>query len=217
MRLRTLLVVTLFAGCHVVSGLDGFAVADDDDGGAGGSAGGGGTGGSISACGDGEVDPGEECDDGNQLPDDGCSPFCRRECESGGRYFAGNGHCYWRLQGRDTWLEAVNRCASIPDAYLLTIVDAAERDFIDEVFVFGDDTQPWTAANDRDQENVFVHEGRPLEPVPTDLWYSDNPNGGIVENCVGLRFIDGGDNDLLADTGCNNQLRTICERDALMP
>jgi cysteine-rich repeat protein len=34
-------------------------------------------------CGDGILDPGEECDDGNQLPDDGCSPTCEIE-ETGG-------------------------------------------------------------------------------------------------------------------------------------
>jgi len=28
-------------------------------------------------CGDGRLDFGEECDDGNQLPDDGCSASCR--------------------------------------------------------------------------------------------------------------------------------------------
>jgi spore coat protein H len=30
-------------------------------------------------CGDGNLNPGEECDDGNPFPDDGCSPECRNE------------------------------------------------------------------------------------------------------------------------------------------
>lgn len=30
-------------------------------------------------CGDGSVDPGEECDDGNQVSGDGCSLICRVE------------------------------------------------------------------------------------------------------------------------------------------
>jgi cysteine-rich repeat protein len=33
----------------------------------------------TSACGNGYLDPGEECDDGNLVPDDGCSPICLRE------------------------------------------------------------------------------------------------------------------------------------------
>jgi cysteine-rich repeat protein len=30
-------------------------------------------------CGNGRLDPGEECDDGNILSGDGCSEFCKRE------------------------------------------------------------------------------------------------------------------------------------------
>ena len=30
-------------------------------------------------CGDGIIKPGEECDDGNVLPEDGCSPICLEE------------------------------------------------------------------------------------------------------------------------------------------
>ena len=36
-------------------------------------------GGNGGACGDGTLDPGEECDDGNSLSDDGCSASCVRE------------------------------------------------------------------------------------------------------------------------------------------
>jgi cysteine-rich repeat protein len=32
-------------------------------------------------CGNGWVDPGEECDDGNTLPGDGCDSICRVECD----------------------------------------------------------------------------------------------------------------------------------------
>jgi cysteine-rich repeat protein len=31
-------------------------------------------------CGDGTLDPGEECDDNNDLDDDGCSPECKSDC-----------------------------------------------------------------------------------------------------------------------------------------
>lgn len=33
----------------------------------------------LSVCGDGVLDEGEECDDGNLSPFDGCSPDCRLE------------------------------------------------------------------------------------------------------------------------------------------
>jgi len=52
-------------------------------GGTGGDGGTGGTGGSEPRCGDGNVDPGEFCDDGNEIDGDGCSSKCEREgsCE----------------------------------------------------------------------------------------------------------------------------------------
>ncbi len=33
-------------------------------------------------CGDGSLDPAEDCDDGNQINGDGCSSYCRREADS---------------------------------------------------------------------------------------------------------------------------------------
>lgn len=41
-----------------------------------------------SFCGDGKVDTGEECDDGNKTPDDGCAPDCRAQGDP-----AALGHC----------------------------------------------------------------------------------------------------------------------------
>jgi cysteine-rich repeat protein len=46
----------------------------------GGAGGAGGTGGVLQpACGDGDVDPGEDCDDGGTVPADGCSATCTLE------------------------------------------------------------------------------------------------------------------------------------------
>jgi ELWxxDGT repeat protein/cysteine-rich repeat protein len=38
----------------------------------------------LTPCGDGTRDPGEECDDGNVAPGDGCAPTCRWEAACGG-------------------------------------------------------------------------------------------------------------------------------------
>ena len=47
------------------------------------------TGASASTCGDGVLDEGEVCDDGNTASDDGCSAFCRLEfCDAGTDAFA---------------------------------------------------------------------------------------------------------------------------------
>jgi cysteine-rich repeat protein len=37
----------------------------------------------CSGCGNGILDPGEQCDDGNTVPDDGCSPDCRLDVVCG--------------------------------------------------------------------------------------------------------------------------------------
>jgi len=49
------------------------------DGGGGGPSGGGGGGGGTARCGDGSLQPGEACDDGNQTDGDGCSASCEIE------------------------------------------------------------------------------------------------------------------------------------------
>jgi len=61
----------------------GGAGGDGGTGGTGGDGGTGGTGGSEPRCGDGNVDAGEACDDGNEIDSDGCSSKCEWEgsCE----------------------------------------------------------------------------------------------------------------------------------------
>lgn len=58
-------VALLAVGCGEILGLDGYELAD--------SAGAGGSGGAAPGCGNGVVDPGEGCDDGNDGDGDGCT------------------------------------------------------------------------------------------------------------------------------------------------
>lgn len=74
--------------------------------------------------------------------------------------------------------------------------------------------RPWTAANDRETEGTYVHEGRPQDPFDDALFATDQPNGGTAENCVGLRHVSGReDNDVFGDAACSSNLRALCERD----
>ena len=52
---------------------------DGGSGAAGGSGGSGGSGGMAAVCGDGVIDAGEVCDDGNTMVDDGCGATCQTE------------------------------------------------------------------------------------------------------------------------------------------
>jgi cysteine-rich repeat protein len=57
----------------------------------------------IPRCGDGEVDYGEQCDDGNHDSDDGCASDCIDEVTAGG----GGGCCSAERDARGTWLLAL--------------------------------------------------------------------------------------------------------------
>jgi uncharacterized repeat protein (TIGR01451 family) len=48
-------------------------------------------------CGDGHLDPGEQCDDGNNVNGDGCSASCRTEGGGGG----GGGYCFHCFQHKE--------------------------------------------------------------------------------------------------------------------
>ncbi|WP_338046387.1 hypothetical protein [Polyangium spumosum] len=65
-------VALLAVGCGEILGLDDYELAD--------SAGAGGSGGAAQTCGDGVVDPGEGCDDGNDVDGDGCTSCVVEVC-----------------------------------------------------------------------------------------------------------------------------------------
>lgn len=80
-------VVVGLAGCNQVFGLDPPAGDDptphDAAGDGGGDDGGGGDPDASTTCGNDAMDQGEECDDGNQIPHDGCNAACRLEVSVG--------------------------------------------------------------------------------------------------------------------------------------
>src|SRR4029078_8288565 len=44
-------------------------------------------------CGDGLIEPGEDCDDANRAPGDGCSAICQAECFESCGWCGGTGPC----------------------------------------------------------------------------------------------------------------------------
>ncbi|EYF00483.1 proprotein convertase P-domain-containing protein [Chondromyces apiculatus] len=86
MRRRELLTraaaLVLVAGCNAISGIDEFRFGATFSEGGSGSTGTGGTstgGGVLPGCGDGQLDAGEACDDGNDASGDGCDGDCAIE------------------------------------------------------------------------------------------------------------------------------------------
>ncbi len=78
----------------------------------GGASGSGGSGGAV--CGDGVVQPGEECDDGasNASGPGNCSTACQKSCAAGslGSAFKVGATCYVLLAGQTKWDDARTKC-----------------------------------------------------------------------------------------------------------
>lgn len=80
-------------------------------------------------CGDGILDPGEECDDGNNIDGDGCDANCMVEEDGGEGCTPG----YWKQEHHfDSWVgyspgDNFNAIFGVSDEPSLTLVDAARR------------------------------------------------------------------------------------------
>jgi cysteine-rich repeat protein len=83
---------------------------------------------SIDLCGNGVLDEGEECDDGDKNAGDGCNASCETECPSA-PWKKLNGHCYARVNIPTTIEGAMASCKGGTE-HLATIDSQAENDFI---------------------------------------------------------------------------------------
>jgi cysteine-rich repeat protein len=189
---------------------------------AGGSGGTGGSGGAAIVCGDGTVDPGEQCDDGGTLAGDGCDAGCQVECDT--LLDPQTGHCYALLElFDDIWDAARTECALLGDGFDLAAMSSqAEIDWlsaqatIDAYLV--DDVNAacfWIGGSDVDVEATWVwSNGEPF----FDRWVAGEPNddadgagGGMVgEDCTVMSRRDtlvGYD-----DRRCDGIYPALCER-----
>lgn len=158
-------------------------------------------------CGDGVIDPAEECDDGNGEVTDGCAG-CKVTCDDASVDAIGlkledpsSHHCYVYDDNSMDWMTAKATCEGIPGFYFATVSSAEERKFIlSNPEVAG----AWVGATDEASENDWVWtNGESWEFTP---WVADPMNGGS-KNCLRFQF-----NDLIADD-CTQQRQYLCERD----
>jgi cysteine-rich repeat protein len=159
----------------------------------GGGAGLGGSGGGTSAtCGDGVVDPGEECDDGNTIDGDGCSG-CLIDCEPMAVKNPANHHCYRVFTTAATWATAEPSCQTWGGApglgHLVSIADAAEQTFVSALVSEG----AWIGADDAANEGVYVWTDG--TPWMYQHFAPGEPNDtNHTENCIYMHA-DGGWDD----------------------
>lgn len=128
--------------------------ADEGSGSTGGEGGGsqglggmGGEGGSAPFCGDGAVNPPEQCDDSNALSGDGCDG-CLIECEAGALQDLQSGHCYRLFSTASNQFTAAASCQSWGGApgigNLVSIADAAENALVAPLVT----ANAWIGADD---------------------------------------------------------------------
>lgn len=192
----------------------------------------GGTGGSVGpVCGDGQLDAGEECDDGNVADGDGCSQ-CKVDCGcpgcAAGTLCTGCGqdptdlfykdpaskHCYLYGGTVKPWIDARAACiawggdlAGFSAAPELTAIVASG---VVTPFAMGDmNARCWTGANDQAIEGVFEWvNGEPWQAAPAGpSWAAGEPGGAYTGDC-GVIAAD----NTMRDRDCLDTLHYLCEQ-----
>jgi cysteine-rich repeat protein len=173
-------------------------------------------------CGDGTIEPPEECDDGNLVDGDNCASSCAVECTAKPNAAATErrgDHCYQLFENALAWTEARDYCRTMIGAGydLAAVRDEDERDFVDGTVDPGGTI--WLGGTDDPlfdpdaARGAFVWiNGEIWDQASEDLWDDEEPNGGNGENCVELVTQSlGEDNDRLNDALCTNPLGYLCE------
>lgn len=187
-----------------------------DTAGTGGAGGGGTT--IMPVCGNGIIESGEECDDGNLEPGDGCSPECVEcECPAGDCSNAAvfrdpiTHHCYAYVASSRDWSDAETACEAWSGtlAALSTITELQSLMSL----VKSSDTNVWLGATDEGHEGTFVWvNGEAFSYVNgAPPWASDEPNDNGIwpghENCLEMRM-----DPNFNDRKCDTTQHFLCER-----
>lgn len=193
----TLSLALLGASCSVTTDLSGL-----QRGAGGGSS-------SPAVCGDGIIQAGEECDDGNSHSSDGCAD-CVVECDGAGETKDPETlHCYW-YDGATiaAFNKATARCADWrSNGTLATITTDPELSFIK--YTIGVEINTWIGATVTTAGEYRWVTGEPWGVSDWQEHYPDDSNG--FASCVAL-----GDKNLQwVNTPCPTERIVLCESSPL--
>jgi cysteine-rich repeat protein len=150
-------------------------------------------------CGNGVLEAGEQCDDGNVTDGDGCSSHCQVECMGMGLYLdPATFHCYRFVVIELPWGEARDACLGAHE-HLATFTSAEELDA-----VAPHAPGQWWIDGIRSGPGFAWADG---EPWSFDRWKGGFPSTDPSKGCVKL---DGG--EYSADD-CAAKMNYLCERD----
>jgi hypothetical protein len=160
-----------------------------------------------SGCGNGLVEPGEECDPPSSAT---CTNSCRlrRACtESGAVSSPVNGHCYIPINSNQNYSQALNGCPQ--GTHLATLGDQSESDSgIQAVGNIANDA--WIALRAPSQLGVYQWEALTNELFVSRRFHGftgNEPNENSTPNCT--RITTAGWKDI----PCNNNYGILCERE----
>jgi cysteine-rich repeat protein len=166
----------------------------------------------LAICGNMDVELGEECDDGNTTPGDGCSESCVVECPNTPGYGKEptTHHCYAFFKLNKTWSAALAACKMLGAGWdLAAVTSPGELDFVDKL-VSSDDT--WIGGHDQNTENSF--EWTTGEPWSYAPWAGGQPPSGGEDatDCVILDYNSDKDLEGFAEAACGQGRNHLCER-----
>jgi cysteine-rich repeat protein len=152
-------------------------------------------------CGDGVIDPTEECDNGIGLPGDACTG-CVVDCSGSGDFKdPTTHHCYRYVNNSLTWFAAQAACF-VFGGDLAAITSPEEQAFI----ALNVGNEGWIGATDAVFEGAY--EWSTGEPFDFTLWEPGQPdNSGGSEDCA-IMHGDG----LWSDKPCLQNRKYLCER-----
>ena len=154
----------------------------------------------VPACGDGVLQGGERCDDGNEVAGDGCNAACYPECvpvTDGGQWLL----CPWRPD----WSDAVATCSAAGGQLVVpaNATEAAQVAAIVRRRLGSADV--WIALTDAASEGAWRTSSG--APAPYVSFGGNEPNGGPGENCA---VIDTGLLGGFRDDDCNDDHAALC-------
>lgn len=161
----------------------------------------GGAGGFRASCGNGVIDPGEECDD--KTPGGHNCTQCRLDCTEPGSFKdPATSHCYWALSTEMSFFQSDVMCQSFPGGRLATVTSPYElgliaKHVVGPVWIGASELGPTGELQWLDQEPWSYHP-----------WGPGEPSQGTKDSCLML----GGVPLLFGLDDCALTRASLCER-----
>lgn len=157
----------------------------------------------LNVCGNGVVEPPEDCDDSNTKTGDGCSSTCFDEKSCVPASYAGASYAF--CLDPHTFLEAEYVCKGY-DATLAVPDDAAENDWVASTAMSLGNQNYWIGVDDQEEDGKYVKPDG--TPVTFFAWGNGEPDGNDAKNCVSIDPAAGGGWN---DKVCTQQFGAICK------